>query len=162
MEPVKVARKVTAAVKKRVAGKQRFTCATNVSDYTCPLGGNPFDEAGYEIDHIVELCNGGTNDESNLQALCLMCHRVKSNRNSTKQKKALVEKVKVDNPTLITTEKSVLDKKPLLPITVATPIEKPRPIMPKDIIGGKTILRKIRCQNGRMLLMFSDGTSTFE
>lgn len=145
MEPVKLARKVTAAVKKRVAGKQRFTCAANVSDYTCPLGGNPFDEAGYEIDHIVELCNGGTNDESNLQALCLMCHRVKSNRNSTKQKKAPTEKIKVE-------------KKATVPVTVETP----RPIMSKDIIGGKTILRKIRCQNGRMLLMFSDGTSMFD
>jgi hypothetical protein len=79
-------RKVTAAVKKQVAGKQRFTCAGNVSGYSCPLNGNPFDEAGYEIDHIIPLSEGGSNDNSNLQALCLMCHRVKSNRSATSEK----------------------------------------------------------------------------
>jgi hypothetical protein len=80
MEPVK--RRVTASMKKEVAGRQRYTCAANVDGYTCPLGSSPFDEAGFEIDHIVELRNGGTNDLSNLQALCLMCHRVKTTRKS--------------------------------------------------------------------------------
>jgi 5-methylcytosine-specific restriction endonuclease McrA len=73
-------RKVTAAMKKQIAGRQRFMCAATVQGYTCPLNGLPFDEAGYEIDHIVPLSEGGSNDASNLQALCLMCHRVKSNR----------------------------------------------------------------------------------
>jgi hypothetical protein len=73
-------RRVTDAMKKRVAGIQRFTCSGNVSGYKCPLNGLPFDESGYDIDHIKPLSEGGTNETSNLQALCLMCHRVKSNR----------------------------------------------------------------------------------
>lgn len=73
-------RKVTAAKKRQIAGKQRFCCAANVKDYTCPLATKPFDESGYDIDHIVELCNGGSNEDNNLQALCIMCHRVKTSR----------------------------------------------------------------------------------
>jgi len=84
-------RKVTQAKKKQIAGRQRFCCSANVEGYNCPLDKKPFDESGYEIDHIVELCNGGSNEDSNLQALCIMCHRVKTSRSS-------ISKVKV-NPT---------------------------------------------------------------
>jgi hypothetical protein len=76
-------RNVTESQKKRVAGKQRYTCAASISEYTCPMRGEPFDESGYEIDHIRELRDGGTNEESNLQALCIMCHRVKTSRMSS-------------------------------------------------------------------------------
>jgi hypothetical protein len=76
-------RNVTESQKRRVAGRQRFSCAASVQDYQCPLKGEPFDESGYEIDHIKELRDGGTNDLSNLQALCIMCHRVKTNRTTT-------------------------------------------------------------------------------
>jgi len=76
-------RKVTESQKKRVAGRQRYTCAASVPEYTCPMKGEPFDESGYEIDHIKELRDGGTNDLSNLQALCIMCHRVKTSRMTT-------------------------------------------------------------------------------
>ena len=27
-----------------------------------------------EVDHIVALCHGGSNEESNLQGLCIRCH----------------------------------------------------------------------------------------
>lgn len=77
-------RKVSEALKKQVAGKQRYRCAT-IPNYACPLNNEPFDEAGYDIDHIVELRNGGTNDIGNLQALCPACHRVKTSRNTVKQ-----------------------------------------------------------------------------
>ena len=73
-------RKVTAAKKKQIAGRQRFCCSANVEGYKCPLDKKPFDESGYEIDHIVELCKGGSNEDANLQALCIMCHRVKTSR----------------------------------------------------------------------------------
>jgi hypothetical protein len=76
-------RNVKESQKKRVAGRQRYTCAGSVPDYTCPMKGEPFDESGYEIDHIKELRDGGTNEESNLQALCIMCHRVKTSRMSS-------------------------------------------------------------------------------
>ena len=42
----------------------------------------PFDESGYDIDHIVELRSGGSNEVDNLQALCPACHRVKTSRNT--------------------------------------------------------------------------------
>lgn len=36
------------------------------------------------IDHIVELCYGGTHEESNLQALCRSCNIKKYHRNKSK------------------------------------------------------------------------------
>lgn len=33
-----------------------------------------------EVDHIVPLARGGTNEESNLQALCKACHSAKTAR----------------------------------------------------------------------------------
>lgn len=90
-------RHVTAGTKKLVAGRQRYMCAATVDNYVCPLQGTPFDEAGYEVDHIIPLSEGGTNEASNLQALCLMCHRVKSNRASAgKPKKAAPKKKKAE------------------------------------------------------------------
>jgi 5-methylcytosine-specific restriction endonuclease McrA len=94
-------RKVTQAKKKQIAGRQRFCCSANVEGYNCPLDNKPFDESGYEIDHIVELCNGGSNEDSNLQALCIMCHRVKTSRIQMASKSKLVKPkivTKADKP----------------------------------------------------------------
>lgn len=41
-------RKVSEALKKQVAGRQRYKCAT-IMNYSCPMKGEPFDEAGYDI-----------------------------------------------------------------------------------------------------------------
>lgn len=57
--------------------RQSFRCK-GVPNYTCPLQGRHFDEAGYDIDHIQPLFLGGSNDPCNLQALCPSCHRVKT------------------------------------------------------------------------------------
>jgi hypothetical protein len=57
--------------------RQSFRCK-GVPNYTCPLQGRHFDEAGYDIDHIQPLFLGGSNDPANLQALCPSCHRVKT------------------------------------------------------------------------------------
>lgn len=75
--------------KKYVAGSQQYRCANflnpgRIGNYVCPMGFRPeskgnFDQSGYEIDHITEVAEDGTNDFSNLQALCLCCHRVKTN-----------------------------------------------------------------------------------
>jgi hypothetical protein len=67
-------------------------CAANVPGYECPLGGKSFDESGYHIDHIHELRDEGSNDLENLQALCLMCHSVKTNRRSSQPKKVVKPK----------------------------------------------------------------------
>ena len=34
--------------------------------------------AAREVDHVIALCNGGPDDETNLQSLCIACHKVKT------------------------------------------------------------------------------------
>jgi hypothetical protein len=85
-----VKRDVSESIKKSIAGKQYYKCANTptaqlngLEDYKCVLWKNSdgsFDEAGYEIDHKMELSVGGTNDIVNLHALCTCCHRVKTTR----------------------------------------------------------------------------------
>jgi len=77
-------RTFTQAEVKELLAKHNHTCAT-IPDYECYLKGKPFDEAGFQIDHIKELHNGGSNDISNLQALCPNCHSVKTTRNRKRQ-----------------------------------------------------------------------------
>ena len=90
-------RKVSVAMKKRVAGRQNYQCANKlnvqlkgIENYKCPFwrnkGSGNFDESGYDIDHIIELSESGNNDQSNLQALCINCHRVKTSRFMTIKK----------------------------------------------------------------------------
>lgn len=64
----KVKRSVSTLMKKKVAASQQWKCkiCTNTLDET------------YEVDHTVALDNGGTNDMSNLRALCPHCHRKKT------------------------------------------------------------------------------------
>jgi 5-methylcytosine-specific restriction endonuclease McrA len=62
--------------------------APGCKDYYCPMWKTNFgyfDESGFQIDHIVEVTHGGTNELSNLQVLCPCCHAVKTKRCS-KQK----------------------------------------------------------------------------
>jgi 5-methylcytosine-specific restriction endonuclease McrA len=57
--------------------------APGCKGYFCPMWlgyGGTFDEAGFQIDHIVEVKHGGTNELSNLQLLCPSCHAVKTKR----------------------------------------------------------------------------------
>ena len=57
-------RNVTALSKKIVASNQKWLCGNckKMLDFT------------YEIDHIIPLFNGGTNEYTNLIALCRECH----------------------------------------------------------------------------------------
>lgn len=61
-------RSVSETKKKYVASQQNWNCnkCNNVLDAT------------FEIDHIIELQHGGTNDVSNLMALCRNCHGKKT------------------------------------------------------------------------------------
>jgi hypothetical protein len=86
-------RNVSEAKKKMVAGKQFYKCANRpnsninrLKHYLCPLwqkndeNKGSFDESGYEIDHIIEHSLTFNDDIENLQALCKMCHTVKTKR----------------------------------------------------------------------------------
>ena len=42
----------------------------------------------FEVDHIVELCDGGKDEYSNLQALCPNCHALKTRANILRRDKA--------------------------------------------------------------------------
>jgi len=61
-------RNVTGLMKKRVAASQGWKCehCSSLLDET------------YEVDHRLALFNGGSNDMSNLVALCPGCHRKKT------------------------------------------------------------------------------------
>ena len=61
-------RNVSALLKKKVAASQSWNCGS------C---GRILDET-FEVDHVVALDHGGTNDPSNLRALCPHCHRKKT------------------------------------------------------------------------------------
>jgi predicted HNH restriction endonuclease len=61
-------RNVTGLMKKKVAASQGWKCGT------CQ---NLLDET-YEVDHKIALFQGGSNDMSNLLAVCPHCHRLKT------------------------------------------------------------------------------------
>ena len=60
--------KLNETKKKVVASSQQWNCRH------C----NKMLDASYEIDHILPLYKGGTNDLNNLQALCRNCHGQKT------------------------------------------------------------------------------------
>ena len=66
----KIKRNVSESKKKFIASNQKWRCAhcQNLLDNT------------YEVDHIVALYRGGTNDLNNLEALCRNCHGKKTFR----------------------------------------------------------------------------------
>ena len=54
----------------------------NIGNFECPrwkfYNGEFDDQSGFEIDHILEHALGGRENETNVEALCLDCHRVKT------------------------------------------------------------------------------------
>lgn len=64
----RVKRSVSESKKKYVAANQNWRCGHCKQQL----------DATYEIDHVIELQNGGTNDVSNLKALCRNCHGKKT------------------------------------------------------------------------------------
>ena len=61
-------RNVSQKTKIEVAARAKWKCEICYAVLT----------ANYEIDHILALYLGGTNDKSNLQSLCSECHRTKT------------------------------------------------------------------------------------
>ena len=82
-------RKVSNLTKKKVAASQEWKCKS------CS---NILNEC-FEIDHIVCLKDQGSNEESNLQALCPNCHRIKTNNDISKTKEPKKPKEKIILPT---------------------------------------------------------------
>jgi 5-methylcytosine-specific restriction endonuclease McrA len=91
-EIVKNRKRLSREVRKSIVKQQGWTCANSPKsffskkyDYTCPLWKDKFrwgkiqrmDEI--ELDHIVPLYTRGPDDIENLQALCSLCHRIKTN-----------------------------------------------------------------------------------
>ena len=72
-------RTLTSADKKRIAAKQKWRCK---------ICGKPL-PIRYHIDHIKEFAGGGSDRESNLQALCPNCHahKTEEDRHKKRQKK---------------------------------------------------------------------------
>jgi len=89
----------TDSVKKQIVRRQLFKCANKPNstfekkyNYNCLLFQVPdrngsFGLEGYEIDHIIPIRDGGLATFENGQALCLNCHRVKSNTECQKIRK---------------------------------------------------------------------------
>lgn len=81
-------KKIQSCVRTELLARKQ--CANNPQnpapgcrEYICPLwkySNGEFDESGFQIDHIVELKFGGSNDISNLQVLCNSCHAIKTRR----------------------------------------------------------------------------------
>jgi 5-methylcytosine-specific restriction endonuclease McrA len=67
---IRFKRDVTHTMKMEVAAKQHWKCKHCMDE---------LDET-MEIDHIIALCVGGTNEITNLAALCAKCHRRKTNK----------------------------------------------------------------------------------
>lgn len=63
-----IRKKINKQVKQSILDKQKNTCGD------CKLALTPY----FELDHITGLQFGGTDDESNLMALCRECHAIKS------------------------------------------------------------------------------------
>ena len=66
--------------RRAISGKTRQNVLMR-DNYTCQIcGATVKDGAKLEIDHLVPVSKGGTNDENNLQVLCQQCNREKHNR----------------------------------------------------------------------------------
>ena len=50
-------------------------------NYTCRVCG--LITKDLEVDHIVNVAQGGTDDDENLQAICIPCHKAKTARESS-------------------------------------------------------------------------------
>ena len=71
-------RRCTPFQAKRIAAAQAWRCACGCVDPNDPQRRGFLLDASYEIDHRIPLAEGGSNDESNLQALLRTHHQAKS------------------------------------------------------------------------------------
>jgi diadenosine tetraphosphate (Ap4A) HIT family hydrolase len=65
-----------------ISGTLRYEVLKNAK-FRCELCGIPADERALEVDHITPRNKGGTDEISNLQALCFSCNAMKRDRDDT-------------------------------------------------------------------------------
>jgi len=65
-----------------LSGSTRYNVLTRAK-HRCELCGISADAKPLDVDHIVPRSKGGSDDESNLQALCYTCNRAKNNKDDT-------------------------------------------------------------------------------
>ena len=53
-------------------------------NYTCRVCG--LTTKDLEVDHVINVAQGGTDDDGNLQAICIPCHKAKTAIESTAQR----------------------------------------------------------------------------
>jgi len=75
-------RALSRAQRLEIAYRQRYACNT------CGLFPIP---TTFEVDHIVEIADGGEDVSSNLQALCPPCHKRKTKLNQLRKNKIFAE-----------------------------------------------------------------------
>jgi 5-methylcytosine-specific restriction protein A len=75
------ARSITAGLRLRGRTLQIRNAKIALRDmYTCRACGRVTDKREGEVDHRTPLALGGSDDPSNLQWLCIECHRLKTQR----------------------------------------------------------------------------------
>ena len=68
-------RKIFSEVEKRIIGcRQEYKCVGELCN------GTKYLPETWELDHIVPLCFGGTNDFNNVHIICPGCHALKTQR----------------------------------------------------------------------------------
>jgi hypothetical protein len=102
-------RAVSRALQREIAFRQEYKCAI------CGLFPIP---ANYEIDHVVELQDGGQDVASNLAALCVPCHSAKTHRNRLQRLSQCREQRTPSPPSL---SPASLSPPPLDPTPAAAP-----------------------------------------
>ena len=94
-------RYIPEKTKEKIIDRQNGKCANfpgsklwRIGVYECLLWKyrkGKFDESGYEFDHVIEFCLTKDNNINNLQALCPMCHSVKTKNFDVKDKSLINE-----------------------------------------------------------------------
>ncbi len=59
-------------------GSRRFRILHRDNFRCCYCGKTPKDDVKLELDHIIPICKGGTDDDSNLITACMPCNRAKA------------------------------------------------------------------------------------
>lgn len=67
-------------MKRKALGKRlRFSVFAR-DNFTCRYCGRQSDSVELQVDHLIPVCKGGTNDESNLVTACVPCNQGKSGK----------------------------------------------------------------------------------